>query len=182
MDYIREGLLRDFSDDALINDSLSVYTTIDPELQCAAVEAVNKGLKAVEDLLAPRYKGKKDADKRPHPQAAMIAMERKTGGIVAMVGGSDYGASQFNRIVQASRQPGSIFKPIVYAAAIEASQGEAGNQSRRQQWTRETADRRNSGIDGFGTPAQAQAPSGNEGPEKITPVTMLPQPSRNVHV
>ncbi len=170
VDYIREGLLRDFSDDALINDSLSVYTTIDPELQSAAVEAVNKGLKAVEDLLAPRYKGKKDADKRPHPQAAMIAMERSTGGIVAMVGGSDYGASQYNRITQAFRQPGSIFKPLVYAAAIEASQSEPGAiklpvpDEAPVEHTTET------GTDGFGnSPA---SPPHNE-PQKFSPVTML---------
>jgi penicillin-binding protein 1B len=59
VDYIREGLLRDYSDDALINDSLSVYTTIDPELQSAAVEAVRQGPEGREDILAPRYKGKK---------------------------------------------------------------------------------------------------------------------------
>ena len=124
VDYIRNGLLRDYSSDTLINDSLSVYTTIDPELQNAAVEAVSKGLAGVEELLAPRYKGKKDDPKRPHPQAALIAMDRKTGGILAMVGGSDYGASQYNRILQAFRQPGSIFKPFVYAAALEAAQGD----------------------------------------------------------
>jgi len=175
VDYIREGLLRDFSDDALINDSLSVYTTIDPELQSAAVEAVNKGLKAVEDLLAPRYKGKKDADKRPHPQAAMIAMERRTGGIVAMVGGSDYGASQYNRITQAFRQPGSIFKPLVYAAAIEAAQEEAGKSKPAppadppgEHASPET------GTDGFGNPPPSPAPAVSEGPQRITPVTMLP--------
>jgi penicillin-binding protein 1B len=174
VDYIREGLLRDFSDDALINDSLSVYTTIDPELQSAAVEAVNKGLKAVEDLLAPRYKGKKDADKRPHPQAAMIAMERRTGGIVALVGGSDYGASQYNRITQAFRQPGSIFKPLVYAAAIEASLQEDGKS--RPEPPVDAGDRGSpeQGVDGFGTPAQGQAPPANEGPQKFTAVTMLP--------
>jgi penicillin-binding protein 1B len=174
VDYIREGLLRDFSDDALINDSLSVYTTIDPELQSAAVEAVNKGLKAVEDLLAPRYKGKKDVENRPHPQAAMIAMERRTGGIVALVGGSDYGASQYNRITQAFRQPGSIFKPLVYAAAIEASQQEDGKS--RPEPPVDAGDRESpeQGVDGFGTPAQVQAPSANEGPQKFTAVTMLP--------
>ena len=58
VDYIREGLLRDFSDDALINDSLSIYTTIDPELQSAAVEAVNKGLKAVEEHSGTALQGK----------------------------------------------------------------------------------------------------------------------------
>jgi penicillin-binding protein 1B len=173
VDYIRESLLRDFSDDALINDSLSVYTTIDPQLQSAAVEAVNKGLKAVEDQLAPRYKGKKDADKRPHPQAAMIAMERSTGGILALVGGSDYGASQYNRITQAFRQPGSIFKPLVYAAAIEASQEEAG----KPKPAAPPADAANEhpssepGTDGFGT-AAAEPPTND--PHRITPVTMLP--------
>jgi len=172
VDYIREGLLRDFSDDALINDSLSVYTTIDPELQSAAVEAVNKGLKAVEDILAPRYKGKKDADKRPHPQAAMIAMERRTGGIVAMVGGSDYGASQFNRITQAFRQPGSIFKPLVYAAAIEASQEApvASKPAPPADAGGDHASPTEPGSDGFGTPAAVQESS--EG-QKFTPVTML---------
>jgi penicillin-binding protein 1B len=176
VDYIREGLLRDFSDDALINDSLSVYTTIDPELQSAAVEAVNKGLKAVEDLLAPRYKGKKDADKRPHPQAAMIAMERSTGGIVAMVGGSDYGASQYNRITQAFRQPGSIFKPLVYAAAIEASQLEAGKLKPAPPPPDPGGDHASPepGTDGFGTPPAPPAQAVSEGPQRITPVTMLP--------
>jgi len=174
VDYIREGLLRDFSDDALINDSLSVYTTIDPELQSAAVEAVSKGLKAVEDLLAPRYKGKKDADNRPHPQAAMIAMERRTGGIVALVGGSDYGASQYNRITQAFRQPGSIFKPLVYAAAIEASQEEVGKTKPAPPVDAGDRGSPEQGVDGFGTPEHVQAPPANEGPQKFTPVTMLP--------
>jgi penicillin-binding protein 1B len=175
VDYIREGLLRDFSDDALINDSLSVYTTIDPELQSAAVEAINKGLKAVEDLLAPRYKGKKDADKRPHPQAAMIAMERSTGGIVAMVGGSDYGTSQYNRITQAFRQPGSIFKPLVYAAAIEVSQAEAG-KSKPAPPPDTGGDHASPepGTDGFGIPPATQAQAVSEEPQRITPVTMLP--------
>jgi penicillin-binding protein 1B len=175
VDYIREGLLRDFSDDALINDSLSVYTTIDPELQSAAVEAINKGLKAVEDLLAPRYKGKKDADKRPHPQAAMIAMERSTGGIVAMVGGSDYGTSQYNRITQAFRQPGSIFKPLVYAAAIEVSQAEAG-KSKPAPPPDTGGDHASPepGTDGFGIPPATQALAVSEEPQRITPVTMLP--------
>jgi len=170
VDYIREGLLRDFSDDALLNDSLSIYTTIDPELQSAAVEAVNKGLKAVEDIMAPRYKGKKDADKRPHPQAAMIAMERSTGGIVAMVGGSDYGASQYNRVTQALRQPGSIFKPLVYAAAIEASQTDPDSlKPPRSAETPVEHVEPEPGTDGFGAPP---APPSKE-MQAFSPVTML---------
>jgi penicillin-binding protein 1B len=58
------------------------------------------------------------------PQAALIALDPHTGEIKAMVGGSDYGASQYNRITQAFRQPGSIFKPFVYAAAFEAAFGD----------------------------------------------------------
>jgi penicillin-binding protein 1B len=174
VDYIREGLLRDFSDDSLINDNLSVYTTIDPELQSAAVDAVSKGLKAVEDLLAPRYKGKKDADKRPHPQAAMIAMERSTGGIVAMVGGSDYGASQFNRITQAFRQPGSIFKPLVYAAAIEASQGAPGASAPAA--SEDAGGDHETSSSQVGTVADSPAaasPAQTKADGRITPVTML---------
>lgn len=160
VDYIRDGLLRDYSDDTLINDNLSVYTTIDPELQNAAVDAVSKGLKGVEEQLAPRYKGKKDDPKRPHPQAALIAMDRKTGGILAMVGGSDYGASQYNRIRQAFRQPGSIFKPFVYAAAIEASQGDPVVPVDENAAAPEAS------------PAPTPKPSKPDVP-KLTPVTML---------
>src|SRR5262249_43051009 len=103
-------------------ESLRVYTTIDPDLQRVAVEAVSKGLKSVNELLAPRLKRQKEEDaNKPSPQAGLIALNPHTGAILAMVGGSDYGASQYNRITQAFRQPGSIFKPFVYAAAFEAA-------------------------------------------------------------
>src|SRR5262245_1550453 len=125
VDYIREQLLKDFSEDTLVNDSMRVYTTLDPDLQKAAVDAVAKGLKSVEEQLAAREKGRKNVEKRPSPQAGLIALEPRTGAIRAMVGGSDYGASQYNRITQAFRQPGSIFKPFVYAAAFEAAYEEA---------------------------------------------------------
>ena len=174
VDYIRESLLRDFSDEALINDSLSVYTTIDPELQSAAADAVSKGLKAVEDILAPRYKGKKNADKRPHPQAAMIAMDRKTGGILAMVGGGDYGTSQYNRITQAFRQPGSIFKPLVYAAAFEVSQSEAGlGKTPAPEPPSAEHTSTEPSPDGFGATPQLPPTAPVIDPNRITPVTML---------
>src|SRR5206468_4624306 len=91
------------------------------ELQRVAVEAVGSGLKFVNEQIAPRLKGKKDVDPGPPPQAGLIALNPHTGAILAMVGGSDYGASQYNRITKAFRQPGSIFKPFVYAAAFEAA-------------------------------------------------------------
>jgi penicillin-binding protein 1B len=96
-------------------------------------------------------------------------MERKTGGIVAMVGGGDYGASQFNRIVQANRQPGSIFKPIVYAAALEASQGKPVPAEEPEK----PAD-----DDHETPPAPAVEAPAKTDAEKITAVTLLPNHPR----
>jgi penicillin-binding protein 1B len=121
VDYIREELLKDFSEEEIINSSLRVYTSLDPALQKFAVEAVNNGLKSVNEQIAARRKRQKKPDNLPGPQAAMVALDPHTGEIKAMVGGGDYATSQLNRIVQASRQPGSIFKPIVFAAALETA-------------------------------------------------------------
>lgn len=122
VDFIRDELLEDFPEDELINDNLRVYTTLDPELQRAAVAAVENGLKGVDEQLAAQAKGRKNVPERPKAQAALIVLDPHTGEIKAMVGGSDYSFSQLNRITQAFRQPGSIFKPFVYAAAFEASE------------------------------------------------------------
>ena len=119
VDYIRENLIKDFSEDVLNNESLRVETTIDPGLQRVAVDAVVKGLKEVNVIIADRNKRRKPGEQLPQAQAAMIVLDRKTAGIRAMVGGGDYGQSQLNRITDAFRQPGSIFKPWVYAAAFE---------------------------------------------------------------
>src|SRR5438105_3601439 len=72
-------------------------------------------------MIAAQRKRTKADDNLPGPQAALIALDPHTGEIKAMVGGADYSVSQYNRITQASRQPGSIFKPIVYAAAFETA-------------------------------------------------------------
>src|SRR5262245_26600220 len=121
VDYIRDELLKNFSEEEITSGGLKVYTSLDPALQKIAVEAVHNGLAFVEEQIAARNKKQKVADNLPGPQAAMIALDPHTGEIKAMVGGSDYAMTQLNRIVQASRQPGSIFKPIVYAAALETA-------------------------------------------------------------
>ena len=121
VDFIREELLKDYSEQELMTGGLNVYTTLDPDLQKAAVEAVAKGLAFVEEQFAARDKKKKNPESRPRPQAGLIALDPHTGEIKAMVGGTDYAASQYNRITQAFRQPGSIFKPFVYAAALETA-------------------------------------------------------------
>ena len=120
VDYIRESLLKNFSEDALNNDGLRVQTTLDPDLQKVAVEALVKNLKDVnEGEIARRNKTRKPQNQLPDAQGAVIVLDRKTAGILAMAGGGDYGVSQLNRVTQAFRQPGSIFKPLVYAAAFE---------------------------------------------------------------
>ena len=121
VDFTRDELLRDYSEDDVMYGGYSVYTTLDLSLQRAAVDAVGKGLMLVEkELAADKKKKRTDHDEpTPRPQVALIALDPHTGEIKAMVGGSDYSASQYNRITQAFRQPGSVFKPFVYAAALE---------------------------------------------------------------
>jgi penicillin-binding protein 1B len=94
--------------------SLRIYSTIDLELQHAAYQAVTKHMNGIDKRFAKRKNGAAGL------QAAMVAMNAKTGEVVAMVGGRDYAQSQLNRAVDARRQPGSVFKPFVYAAAIAA--------------------------------------------------------------
>ncbi|MEP6818820.1 MAG: PBP1A family penicillin-binding protein [bacterium] len=90
--------------------SQRIYTTIDLDLQQLAEAAVRRQL----DRLAG---GNKDRTRKP--QAALVALDPKTGNVLAMVGGRDYAESQLNRATDGRRQPGSTFKPFVYAAALE---------------------------------------------------------------
>ena len=119
VDYIQDSLLKDFSEDAINNDGLKIETTLDSDLQRAAVDALVKGLKDVNTVVEERNKKRKPNNQLPQAQAAIIVLDRATAGILAMAGGGDYGVSQLNRVTHASRQPGSIFKPIAYAAAFE---------------------------------------------------------------
>lgn len=91
---------------------LRVYTSIDPDLQRIAYETVAKRLEKL-DKFFPKSKGTLNA--------ALVAVRPKTGEIVAMVGGRDYLENQFNRATNAMRQPGSVFKPFVYASAINSA-------------------------------------------------------------
>jgi penicillin-binding protein 1B len=123
VDYTRDELLKDYSEREVMYGGYTVYTTLDMNLQKAAIQAVSNGLALVEKQFAARNK-KKSAEQDPvaaRPQAALIALDPRTGEIKAMVGGSDYTASQYNRITDAFRQPGSVFKPFVYAAALETA-------------------------------------------------------------
>lgn len=94
---------------------LRIFTTLDPEIQRLAEEAVSRGLARLES----RYPLLVSRESRL--EAALVAIDPKTGGILAMVGGRDYRTGQFNHAVQARRQAGSLFKPFVYLAAFQRS-------------------------------------------------------------
>lgn len=111
IELVRQRVEERFGSSILYSGGLNIVTTIDDELQAYAEEAVANGIPAIEKRSAGRA--------RAPLQAALLAIEPSTGRIRAMVGGRDFGKSQFNRSWQALRQPGSAFKPIIYAAALE---------------------------------------------------------------
>ncbi|HEV2883080.1 MAG TPA: PBP1A family penicillin-binding protein [Pyrinomonadaceae bacterium] len=113
VDYAQTQLA-DILADSRTAEHLRIYTTIDMELQRAAYAAVTKQLAALDKVYA----------KRVPPgtlQASLVAMNAETGEVVAMVGGRDYEKSQLNRATDAMRQPGSVFKPFVYATALNTA-------------------------------------------------------------
>ena len=113
IDYITRGLENKIGSTALYKGGLKIYTTLNYQMQQFAEAAIADGIAGLEERMTAN--GMID----PRPQAAIVAIDVETGGILAMAGGRDYGSSQFNRAVDARRQPGSAFKPIVYAYAIE---------------------------------------------------------------
>jgi penicillin-binding protein 1B len=126
VDLIREQLVGKYSEDDLNTDGLRIYTTLDPALQQAAAQAVDIGLKEVDaqvkKLRTKKVKvGKNKFETKvapgPIPQVALVALDPHTGEVLALVGGRNYGFSQLNHAV-AKRPTGSIFKPFVYAAAV----------------------------------------------------------------
>jgi penicillin-binding protein 1A len=101
--YIEQELPQRISAKAIKEGGLTVETTLNPEWQTKAEEVVNSTVRS---------------NRGSFGQAAMVSIDPRTGGIKSMVGGTDFETHQFNRVTQAKRQPGSTFKPIVYATAI----------------------------------------------------------------
>ena len=118
--YTQTILEEMFGPSQLYSGGLNVHTTLSYDLQVAAERAVSEGLFAIEKRM------KRSLLPKPEPQCGLISLDVHSGAIFAMVGGKDYSESPFNRTTLALRQPGSAFKPIVYAYAIE--QGSAQNQ------------------------------------------------------
>jgi penicillin-binding protein 1B len=117
VDLVGQSLVEQFPGISASANRVEVFTTLDLHLQRLAQDALREGLTSVDALLARR--------KRPQrAQAALIAVDPRTGEVLALVGGRSYNQSQFNRAVSARRQPGSVFKPFVYLAAFEMAAGE----------------------------------------------------------
>ena len=113
VDFVK-GELAERYGEKLKSEGLQIYTTLDVDLQQAAQRSVTEGLAALEK----KYRRLAQASKEAPIQGALIAMEPQTGSVRALVGGRNYARSQFNRVTQAHRQPGSLFKPFVYLAAF----------------------------------------------------------------
>jgi len=114
---VRRELVERFGWERVYQGGLKVYTTIDLGMQKAAEAEVARSLQEIEER---QLKRKKRVTKAVDPlQAALVALDPRTGEVRALVGGRDFKSSSFNRATQAKRQAGSAFKPFVYAAAIE---------------------------------------------------------------
>jgi penicillin-binding protein 1A len=119
VEYIRQKVEERFGSSILYSGGLNIYTSINMVLQAYAERSLLSGLEQLDVKLAHKHKGQQPL------QAAIVALDPSTGHIVAMVGGRDFSKSQFNRAWQALRQPGSAFKPVVYAAAMDRGYGAA---------------------------------------------------------
>ena len=129
VDMVRDTIISKLNEHEVNEQSYRIYTTLDPELQRAAAQAVETGIKLVDDQVTKMRTRKKKIGKNkfettvapgPQAQVALVAMDPHTGEIRALVGGRNYGASQLNHAL-AKRPTGSIFKPFVYAAAVNTA-------------------------------------------------------------
>ncbi len=113
VDLVSDALQNRFQD--ANSNSFRVYTTLDMHLQRAATDAIRKGMQLVDEQIRKqrRFRGQTP----PEAQVALVALDPRTGEVKALAGGRNYGMSQLNHVLS-KRQPGSIFKPFVYAAAL----------------------------------------------------------------
>ena len=124
VDLVNDTLQSRFEDRDFQRTSYRVYTTLDPNLQRDAVEAVRIGIQET-DTAWKRHDKKYGTDEFPLAQVALVCLDAETGEVKALVGGRNYGLSQLDHAI-AHRQPGSSFKPFVYAAAFATGLNEGG--------------------------------------------------------
>ena len=128
VDLLRDTLTGKLNEKEVNDQAYRIYTTLDPALQRAAAEAVDAGMKLVDEQVQKRRtrrvkvggKYETKVEPGPTPQVALVALNPHTGEVLALVGGRNYGFSQLDHAV-AKRPTGSIFKPFVYAAAVNTA-------------------------------------------------------------
>jgi penicillin-binding protein 1A len=113
VEEVRQQIFDELGSELVLRGGLRIETTLDARMQREAVAALRAGLEGM------RKDSVRDAQGRP-AEGALVALDVKSGDVLAMVGGYDFAKSRFNRAVQAKRQPGSAFKPFAYGAALEA--------------------------------------------------------------
>ena len=125
LEYLRLQLMERYGAHGVYQEGLQIHSTLDLDLQRAAEEAVEKHTRGIEskhlyrDTFEKFQRASRSGEERtPYLQAALVAIEPQTGTILAMVGGRSWQDSRFNRATQARRQPGSAFKPFIYALAL----------------------------------------------------------------
>ncbi len=123
VDLVNEELTDEFQDRDFQDSGSKIYTTLDPDLQRDAAEAVATGLREVDAIIAKRHK---QGEPLEEPQVALICLDPHTGEVKALIGGKNYGVSQLNHVL-AKRPSGSVFKPFVYAAALNTGLWEHSN-------------------------------------------------------
>jgi 1A family penicillin-binding protein len=135
LDYVRQRVIAEVGFENAVSEGYRIYTTLDADVQKTAENSLNRHLAQIESrpdwshqtfreydgMVRAHERQKSEQDLAPprYLQGAVVAMSNQTGGVLAMVGGRDFGHSQYNRSVLAARPPGTAFKPIVYAAAFE---------------------------------------------------------------
>jgi penicillin-binding protein 1B len=116
VELVASQLRETYPEEALTAGGLRIFTTLDTALQSAAETSLREGLARLEKRRSRLRREGKDPI-----EGALVALRPGTGDIVALVGGRNFSRSQFNRVVQAHRQPGSLFKPLVYMAGFARS-------------------------------------------------------------
>ncbi len=124
VDFLRRELAENYSREILVGEGLRIFASLDLRLQKIAEKALADGLKRLEESY-PHLRRRGEEDRL---EGAIVVIKPQTGEIKAIVGGRDYQKSQFNRVFQARRQPGSVFKPFVYLAALMEGASEGGRK------------------------------------------------------
>jgi penicillin-binding protein 1B len=115
IDYVKHELSERYSPSVLTGEGLRIFTTLDVNMEKQAEQAIEKNLLSLEE----KHPSLQRKEKNQQLESCLVAIEPQTGRIRAMDGGRDYRQSQFNRVTQSHRQPGSAFKPITYLAALQ---------------------------------------------------------------